>query len=370
MKIAFCTPFKPLVHHRVSGDVTIAFDLFSFFQKRGHDLWMVPYVSTEWVWRKPRNWPKMFSTMHIVREELSGKNAPDLWFTYHSYYRAPDILGSLAVRNRIPYAIFAASHAKKRAANWKTKPGYYLNKQSLEQATHLFTNKHRDLEGLYQVAPKNKVTFIPPGIRTDKFTRNEATRKANRKQWGMTNKTIILTVAMLRKGTKSEGVEHVIKACSTLVAQGHDIALVIVGDGRMRRQLQTLAEELLPERNKFLGTIQSEELPCIYSSCDIFAFPGINEGLGMVYLEAQSCGLPVVAWDHDGAPQVVAHGQTGLITPSYNNELFANAISELVTSHEKRKNMGKAAEQYAKKHHTISTNYLELEEKLITIAER
>ena len=231
MKIAFCTPFKPLVHPRVSGDVTIAFDLFSFLQKRGHDLWMVPYVSTEWVWRKPRSWPKVFSTMHLVREELSGKDAPDLWFTYHSYYRAPDILGTLAVRHRIPYAIFAASHAKKRAANWKTKPGYYLNKQSLEQATHLFTNKHRDLEGLYQVAPKDKVTFIPPGIRTDKFIRDEDARKAKRKEWDMADKTVILTVAMLRKGTKSKGVEHVITACNRLVSQGHDIALVIAGDG-------------------------------------------------------------------------------------------------------------------------------------------
>ena len=90
----------------------------------------------------------------------------------------------------------------------------------------------------------------------------------------------------------------------------------------------------------------------------------------MVYLEAQSCGLPVVAWDHDGAPQVVAHGQTGLITPSYDTDQFANAINELVSSHEKRKRMGKAAQQYAKKHHTISTNYLALEKKLTSIAGR
>lgn len=333
-------------------------------------MWLVPYVSTEWFWRKPQRWPKLLSTMKAVKRTLAGKDAPDLWFTYHSYYRAPDILGPLAARRHIPYTIFAASHAQKRAANWETRPGYYLNKQALRQTSHIFANKHRDLDGLHQVIPEDKITFIPPGIRTDKFTRNETTRKANREEWGMADKTVILTVAMLREGTKSEGVKHVITTCSKLVTQGHNIALVIAGDGLMRPQLQALAENLLPDRNKFLGTVQSDELPAIYSSCDLFVFPGINEGLGMVYLEAQSCGLPVVAWDHDGAPQVVAHKQTGLITPSYDSEQFASAIGELVSCPEKRNAMGKMAQQYAKKHHTVSTNYLTLEEKLNAIAGR
>ena len=53
-----------------------------------------------------------------------------------------------------------------------------------------------------------------------------------------------------------------------------------------------------------------------YSAGDMFVFPGIRESLGMVYLESQSCGLPVVAFHNGGIPEVVVDGETGFLTPA------------------------------------------------------
>lgn len=370
MKLAFCTPFKPLTHPRISGDVTIADDLATFFRTQGHDVWLVPHVTTRYLWKRPQDWAQTFATMQLVRETLQGHEKPDIWFTYHSYYKAPDILGPLAATAEIPYTIFAPSHAPKRNKHWKTKPGYYLNKRALIQADHLFTNKQRDLGGLEQLVPSNHISFVPPGIKIDEFRRDEQARYEKRRAWNASDKTIVLTVAMLREGTKSEGVEYVINACGKLASQDDSIFLVIAGDGIMRSSLEDKAQQALPDRHLFLGTVPSSELPQIYSSCDIFAFPGINEGLGMVYLEAQSCGLPVVAWDHDGAPQVVPDGETGFITPSFDTEAFTERIQKLAASSALRATMGNAARAYVTQQHDIYTNYKQLEEKLHSLIYR
>ena len=64
-------------------------------------------------------------------------------------------------------------------------------------------------------------------------------------------------------------------------------------------------ESSLGDRVLFAGRIDRDRMFELYSGADLFVFPGINESLGMVYLEAQSCGLPVVAYDNGGIPEVV-----------------------------------------------------------------
>ena len=101
-----------------------------------------------------------------------------------------------------------------------------------------------------------------------------------------------------------------------------------------------------------------------YSAGDLFVFPGINEGLGMVYLEAQSCGLPVVAFDHDGAPEVVDHGGTGIITPSFNAQTFAEAVRKLLADDARRKKMGRRAAHYVREEHDLHRNYAAMEQEM------
>ena len=145
--------------------------------------------------------------------------------------------------------------------------------------------------------------------------------------------------------------------------------LVIAGEGREGARLRQMADIHLPGRVRFVGRIPRKEMRCFYSAGDMFAFPGIRESLGMVYLEAQSCGLPVVAFNNGGIPEVVRDGETAILTPMVAADPFARAMARLLGSRELRRTMGAAAARYVRTHHDLNENYREMERILLNIAE-
>ncbi|MGA8240006.1 MAG: glycosyltransferase family 4 protein, partial [Desulfobacterales bacterium] len=104
------------------------------------------------------------------------------------------------------------------------------------------------------------------------------------------------------------------------------------------------------------------------SAGDLFVFPGIGESLGMVFLEAQSCGLPVVAVANAGVPEVVEHGKTGLLAPFDDPDAFLRAVEDLLGDAGRRRNMGRAAQAYIRRKHDLSKNYAGVERVLSRIA--
>ena len=104
-----------------------------------------------------------------------------------------------------------------------------------------------------------------------------------------------------------------------------------------------------------------------YSAADLFVFPGIRESLGLVYLEAQSCGLPVVAFHNAGVPEAVQDGKTGILVPMFAMEPFADAIKRLLSDEDLRKQMGIAAKSYVREFHDLNKNYQALKNALESI---
>jgi glycosyltransferase involved in cell wall biosynthesis len=98
-----------------------------------------------------------------------------------------------------------------------------------------------------------------------------------------------------------------------------------------------------------------------YSAADVFVFPGIRESLGLVFLEAQSCGLPVVAFNNAGVPEAVQDGKTGLLAPMYALEPFVDAVKRLLVDKNLRRQMGFAGKSYVREFHDLNKNYQELE---------
>jgi glycosyltransferase involved in cell wall biosynthesis len=137
-----------------------------------------------------------------------------------------------------------------------------------------------------------------------------------------------------------------------------------------KNRLRKLADELPNKKVLFTGRVAREKMYKYYSAADIFAFPGINESLGMVFLEAQSCALPVIACDNGGIPEVVVHNTTGLLTSLDDESSFDRALLELLTDPEKRKNMGRAAAEYVRSEHDINKNYIRMEQILVKTASR
>jgi glycosyltransferase involved in cell wall biosynthesis len=370
MNICFYAPFKPLGHQSPSGDLVTATGIFGFLAAHGHELVPASSLRCRWIFWKPWLWPRLLWERRQVVRRFKA-NPCDLWFSYHSYYKAPDLLGPAAARRmRVPYVLFQGIFSTKRRRDLKTLPGFLLNRRTLLAARHVFTNKTVDLRNLKRLIPEERITYVAPGLRPAEFSFNPDARAQLRREWGAGDDPVVLSVAMFRPGVKTEGLGWVIRTCGELLGRGRRFSLVIVGHGKERRGLMKLAETAAPGRIRFAGQVPRSELFRYYSAADLFVFPGIQESLGMVYLEAQSCGLPVVAFDNAGTPEAIQNGRTGRLVPLFDGPRFAEAIDRLITDPDLRRQWGENAKAYVREFHDLDANYGQMERQLQQIVQR
>ena len=224
-----------------------------------------------------------------------------------------------------------------------------------------------DLHNLKRLLPENRLTYVAPGIIPSDFSFDAESRRELRKKWNVIDEPVIFSAAMFRPDVKTEGLTWVIRACGELYRQRNNFRLVIAGDGKEREKLQQIAAEQVADRVLFLGKIPRQDMYRYYSAADVFVFPGIRESLGMVFLEAQSCGLPVVAFNNAGVPEAVQDGKTGILVPMYAQTPFLDAVRRLLGDKNLRRQMGIAAKSYARKFHDLNKNYRALERSLTAI---
>jgi len=367
LKISFYAPFKPLHHSRPSGDQVIARGLFRYLEEQGHWLQVASRLRTRWIYWKPWLCPRVWLENWKIARNWRCREV-DVWLTYHSYYKGPDILGPrLSQRLGVPYVIFQGAYATKYRKDWRTRRGFYLNRQALLTADHVFVNKKIDHHNLKRLLPEDKITYVKPGITPGDFRFDHRTRREIRDRMGIGDEPVIITAAMFRPGVKTDGLSWVIRACGALLNIGRTFMLVIIGDGQERRKLEELAGSQVPGKVYFVGEVPRQEIYRYYSAGDVFVFPGIGESLGMVYLEAQSCGLPVVAFDNAGVPEVVKKGTTGFLLPSYKMPAYIEAIDLLLQDLETRRKMSRAAAAYIRSEHDLNRNYAAVEKTLLRI---
>lgn len=365
LKIAFYAPFKPLGLPRPSGDQIIGRGLFAHLKARGYRPREISRFRTRWIFWQPWRFPQiLLEGRRILRREASRRS--DLWLTYHCYYKGPDILGPwLSRRLEIPYVIFQGAYATKYRKDWRTLVGFYLNRKALVAADHVFVNKLVDHVNLKRLLPEERITYVKPGISPTAFRFDVAARREIRNRMGFGDDPVILTASMFRHGVKTQSLSYVIRACGELMKTGRAFSLLVVGDGLERRRLEALASRHLPGRAFFTGKIPRKRMYRYYSAGDLFAFPGIGESLGMVYLEAQSCGLPVVAVENGGVPEVVENGKTGFLLPLSDMPAYVNAMDLLLRDPKRRHRMGRAAAAYVRSAHDLNRNLAVMERRLL-----
>ena len=122
----------------------------------------------------------------------------------------------------------------------------------------------------------------------------------------------------------------------------------VVGDGPDRDALQQLAGELgVSDRIRWLGALPQPDLAERYRRAAALVVPSIEEGLGLVAVEAQLCGTPVVAADSGGLPDIVRHEQTGILVPPADPVALAHALDDLLARPDRGASLGDAGRIHA-----------------------
>jgi glycosyltransferase involved in cell wall biosynthesis len=189
---------------------------------------------------------------------------------------------------------------------------------------------------LEQGFPPENVHLVYTGINTEKF-----------KPDSTENRPIILAVG---RCTEQKGHRFLIRAASEVQAQLPDVELVLIGEGPLRGELETLAKQSL-RRYQFLGARSSEEVREWMNRASLVCMPSVTipsgeaEGFGMVTAEAQAMGKPVVAFKSGAIPEVISHGTTGFLAEERDCEALAKYLLILMQDAELRKRFGRAGRE-------------------------
>jgi glycosyltransferase involved in cell wall biosynthesis len=158
---------------------------------------------------------------------------------------------------------------------------------------------------------------------------------------------LILSVGRL---VEKKGFFDLLEACAQLSCEGHRFQCAIYGDGPLRKVLQARCEQLgLADTVRLAGARSPRELVPIFQRADVFALTpfitgeGDRDGVPNVLVEAMACGLPVVSTEVGGIPDLVRHGENGLLAPPHDVTAVARHLSALLTDVDRRHKMGATA---------------------------
>ncbi|MFZ0799686.1 MAG: glycosyltransferase [Terriglobales bacterium] len=162
----------------------------------------------------------------------------------------------------------------------------------------------------------------------------------------------ILIVGNLLRG---KGHELVLRALGSLRPSFQQLRCRIIGEGPDRAQFESLARDLGIERQvEFVGRQSRSEVAEAMRRCSVFVLPSRNEGLGCVYLEAMSCGKPVIGCRGQGIDEVIEHGKNGWLIPADGLQELLQGLSVLLGSPELCARIGTAARQTILEKFTLS----------------
>lgn len=264
--------------------------------------------------------------------------APDtqLWVTYHNYYKAPDLVGPLVSKARaIPYVQLESTRALSRL----TGPWADFARaahQACDAAEVIFYHTANDLitlererfggQSLVELPPFLPAANLPHASDAD---------------------GPMLTVGMMRDGDKLASYQIL---ADTLAHLDGDWRLNIAGDGPARPKVETLMARF-GKQVQFLGQLDRAALQDIYETSSMLVWPGVNEAYGMIYLEAQATGLPVVAQDRPGVRDVVVPSDYPSVEAGPKG--LAQRIQRFLDNPSVRKSAGAKARDYVAGRHLL-----------------
>lgn len=269
----------------------------------------------------------------------------------HAHF-GPDGTLAMPLAQRLGLPLIVSYHGSdatiKDAYAWGSYVGhrlYRLRRKKLARAAQAFVTPSRFVKKmavLRQGMPEDKIEVIPHGIDVERF------------HWGPSpEEGRILFVGRL---VELKGLHHLIEAVSRILDSVPRVHLRVVGDGPERPAFEALARKKLGSACTFVGALPHDAVRDEMQKAFVFCMPSISmpngeaESFGMVFLEAQACGVPVVAYAVGGIPEVVAHGETGFLAQEGDVQALADHLKALLENADLRHAMGRAGRAWVETH--------------------
>jgi phosphatidylinositol alpha-1,6-mannosyltransferase len=242
------------------------------------------------------------------------------------------------------------------ADRWRRPFWKALQRRVLESASLVIANSEYTRQLVSTVAPNACVETIPLAVDPDRFAPTD--HAAAKEKYGVSGKRVLCTVSRMYP---YKGHDVVLRAIASLAPDERErLVYMVVGRGPYEPRLRRLAAQLGVESNvRWLSFVAEEDLPEVYAASDLFVLCTRDapeersvEGFGLVFLEAQACGTPVVGTRTGGIPAAIQDGEGGWLIEQDDQKALADMIRNLVHSPELFRAAGTQARQRILREHT------------------
>jgi len=338
-RVAFYTPMKAPDSPVPSGDREMARNLMQAIAAQGDTVELASRLRVYDKAGDARVQTALRSEADAEARRLTAELPRDtaVWVTYHNYYKSPDLLGPRVCKARnIPYVQLESTRATSRL-NGPWAGFAQAAHDACDAARIIFYHTANDLITLERerFGDQNLVE-LPPFLPLAKLPTPSSCDGP------------MLTVGMMRYGDKLASYTILAQTLSHL---NGDWALDIAGDGPARAEVETLMAPF-GTRVRFLGQCDRDRLQRLYGAASLLVWPGVNEAYGMIYLEAQASGVPVVAQDRPGVRDVLAPSDYPAVEAG--PEALAARLSVLLADRPLRLSLGARARARVSDRHLIS----------------
>jgi len=356
-RIAFYAPLKSPDFPIPSGDRLMARSLVQIMQNNSYTVDVVSQLRA----RCPDPQDEISNQLllddarkecALIEQRWKTAGVPAAWFCYHPYYKSPDLLGpDLCRQFNVPYITAEASFSERRSQGfWAQTQQKVVDAINLAAVNVYFTE--RDRLGLEKVSTGATLAKLRPFIEPLEYApQSEIKEPLN-----------LITVAMMREGDKFASYQSLSEALALVPDIGW--CLHIVGDGPMLPEVQSLFSGFPEERLVWHGQLSVDAISDLFTQCALYIWPGWGEAYGLAYLEAQSAGLPVIAFDTAGVSEVVTSGATGQLVEAGNVRSLANAVRYLIVHAKDRLKLSENARQHVLEKHSFQKATKDLQQIL------
>lgn len=286
--------------------------------------WLPALYWADWLWRKEK--PSIFLVSHLLPMGTVAR--------------------IMKKRRGVPYAVIV--HGMDVALAMEARGKKFAEAKLVLAEAKLVVANSAYTAGLVSGlgVPKEKLVIVRPSPHFAPDTVVPAEKSAElRARFGVAfDDFLVLTAGRL---VARKGFSTAIEAVALLKERGNgDVKLLVVGDGPERKALEKLAgDKNVTDRVRFAGALADADMPAAFAACEAFAMAPKSagadvEGFGIVYLEANALGKPVIGSRAGGVPDAVIDGKTGLLVEPGNAKELADAIDRLRTDQALRERLG------------------------------